>query len=194
MTDAKVLHLREQLSDIYRDYRNVCLSQKYYAYRLRRVNRVNRVYEIVLAVATSGTVAGAIADWSIWQTNYGRTVTLFAGAVIAIATVIKPVLKLPEEIQRLSTLETSFHSLLLDFRLLIFEIKNKHALTEEILKTYKTTYGKVKELIHKEDPDPPDHIVKLLCEEVKREISVKDLWNPIIDKTETERNENDGER
>lgn len=174
MTENEILDLRTQLSDIYRDYRNMCLSKKYYACRLKRIQQYNFWYEIILAVGTSGTVAG----WAIWQQPNWQTVWIVIGAVVAIFTVIKPIINFAGEIERLTTLETKFNSLQIDFQILIFDIKTRKKLDKSLLKTYKEICEKQKNIGVKEDSAPSQKVLRRLCDEVNQEIPVNSLWSP----------------
>ena len=174
MTKAEILHLQTQLSDIYRDYRNICLNKKYYAERLRKTLGYNYWYEIFLAAGTSGTVAG----WALWQKPGWETVWIVIGAVIALLTAIKPATNLSGEIERLSTLETKFKALQLDFEMLCFDIKTKRGLDKSLIKSYKDIRDKLQTLGVKEDSAVPTEVLRRIQHEVEREIPSTSLWAP----------------
>lgn len=174
MTKNEISHLQIQLSDIYKDYRNMCLNKKYYACRLRRVQRLNFWYEIILAIGTSGTVAG----WAIWQQPNWQPVWIGIGVIVAICSIIKPILNFSGEIERFTTLETKFNALQIDFETLCFDIKRKKGLDDSLIKLYKETREKLKTLGVKEDSAPSKRIIQRLCNDVHQEIPVNSLWSP----------------
>jgi hypothetical protein len=174
MTNTEILHLRTQLGDIYKDYRNICLNKKYYAYRLRQTQKLNFWYEIILAIGTSGTVAG----WAIWQQPNWQPVWIAIGAVVAICSVIKPIINFSADIERFTTLETKFNALQIDFETLCFDIKRKKNLDESLIKLYKEIREKLKDFGVKEDSAPPIKLLRRLQKEVNQEIPASSLWSP----------------
>jgi hypothetical protein len=174
MTRAEILHLRTQLSDIYKDYRNMCLSKMYYAERLRKTLRRNFWYEIFLAIGTSGTVAG----WAIWQQPGWEMAWIIIGGIIAVFTIIKPIINFSGEIERLTTLETKFNALQIDFETLCFDIKTKQCLDKSLIKVYKNIKEKLKSLGVKEDSAVSEKILRRLQAKVNQEIPAKTLWSP----------------
>lgn len=174
MEKADLFSLRAQLSDVYRDYRNTCLSKKYYEHRLKSVRNINLIYEIVLAFGTSGTVGA----WAIWKEPGGNTVWIGIGVTVALLTIIKPLVKLGDEIERLSFLATKYAAMQIDFQLLIFDIKATRQLNDELRRFYKEICTKMQELSAKEDSAPNQKLLRNLCEEVNREIPPKSLWSP----------------
>lgn len=174
MTEAEIFHLQAQLTDIYRDYRNMCLNKKYYACLLRKTQRLNFWYEIILAIGTSSVVAG----WAIWQKPGWQTVWIGLGAIVAIGTIIKPIVDFSSEIERLTTLETQFNALQLDFETLCFDIKTKNGLDESLIKFYKDIREKLKTLGAREDSAPSQDFLRKLQNEVNQEIPASSLWSP----------------
>lgn len=174
MTDRELKALRDQLSDIYRDYRNVALTKKVYEHELCRTERLNRVYEIVLAVGTSGTIAG----WALWKDPLLANVWPVIGGVIAVLSIIKPILGLGAKIERLSEISTHYASLLIDFQVLMFEIKRKQTLDDADRAAYFKLLDKIKSVGPKDDPKISKKLHYRFFEEVNREIPVDSLWSP----------------
>ncbi len=174
MTEDQISKLRGQLSDIYANYRNVALSKKYYELRLSRTERLNFWYEVTLAVGTSGTVAG----WAFWKFPVADTVWPIFGGFVAVLSIIKSIVAFAPRIERFTTLATYYGTLLIDFQILIFEIKRKGNLDAVGHKAYSGLINKLKTLPAKEVPDPSERVLRKLVERVNREIPVKSLWYP----------------
>jgi hypothetical protein len=174
MHGVELISLRAQLSDIYRDYRNVCLSRKYYEYRLKRVHSTNFWYEAVLAFGTSGTVAG----WAFWSNPTGQAIWIGIGIIVALATIVKPILKLPDDLERLTTLSTKYAALQIDFEQLIFDIKSELKVSKALRKSYREIREKMKDLDVKGDSGPNAKLLSRCQVEVNREIPPSSLWSP----------------
>jgi len=174
VTNAEILNLRAQLSDIYRDYRNTCLSKKYYELRLRQTERVNFWYEVTLAVGTSGTVAG----WAFWKFPIADVVWPVLGGIVSVLAIIKPILGLSSRIEKLTTLFANYSTLLIDFQLLIFEIKRKGKLDKADREVYFGLCEKFKTGAGKDEPAPSVKVLRELRMQVDCEIPVESLWSP----------------
>lgn len=174
MEPTELHSLRAQLGDIYRDYRNVCMSRKYYEHRLKRTHNFNFWYEVTLAFGTSGTVAG----WAFWTNPTGQTIWIGIGTVVAIGTIVKPILKLVDEIERLTTLATKYAALQIDFQLLIFDIKSEGKMSKSLRRFYRETCDKMKDLDVKGDSAPSAKLLKRCYDDVNREMPPSSLWSP----------------
>ena len=174
LDSAELKNLRARLSDIYRDYRNTVMSRKYYECRRQSVYRFNFGYEVSIAIATSGTVGG----WALWSTAAGHAFWVTAGGVVAVGTIIKPILRLADELDRLTTLSTKYAALQIDFEQLIFDIKTEGTITKPIRKAYADICQKMKDLDGKGDSPPKRKLLKTCQEDVNREIPPRSLWSP----------------
>lgn len=149
------------------------MSRDYYACRLAQVKRWNFMYEIVLAVGTSGTVAG----WYLWQTPAGKTSwALFAG-LVAILSILKPILQLPKEIERYSKLHTGYSALFYDLREHVDEIQNDGGITESREKSLKEARKRLLDLALQDDPKPSSRLLRQCQAEVNRLIPSFDEWH-----------------
>ena len=174
MTNSELKSLRGQLSDIYRDMRNVCMTRRHYDQKLRTVQHVNTWYEGLLAVGTSGTVAG----WSFWKEATGQAIWIGVGVFVSILSIIKPIIRLSEEVKRLSTLAAKYAALQVDFQLLVFDIKADCGLSESSRKIYKEICKKMTDLGEREDTPPSEKRLAKLCEQVNREFPPSSFWSP----------------
>lgn len=174
MVSAETLNLRSQLKDVYRDYRNVAMSRKYYECRRQTRHNFNVWYEIVLAFGTSGTVGG----WALWTNPTGQQIWIGIGILVSIGAIAKPILKLGDDIERLTTLSAKYAALQIDFEQLIFDIKGEQKITKLIRKAYKEICQKLKDIEVKGDSPPDEKLLRKCQEDVNREIPPNSLWWP----------------
>ncbi len=174
MTDTQIQELRNVLSDVYRDMRNVVLTKKYYESKLAMVQRVNLWYEGILAFGTSATVAA----WSIWQEAAGERLWVAIGVVVALLSIIKPVVKLSDEVKRLTSLATKYAALQIDFQKLIFKIKYDRAFNDRSCKTYLKIFSKMKDIGEREDADVPANKLRKFAKIVNQEFPATSFWAP----------------
>lgn len=174
MKKAEIVHIRNQLDDIYRDYRNVWMTKKHYEKRLKTVRTTNLIFEIVIAVGTSGTIAA----WTLWKDPGLEYIWKVIGGIVALITVIKPFLNFPAEIERYTALATTYAGLGMDFQHLIFDIKVNRNIDDTIRGTYKDICEKMKNIGVKEDAPPSAKKLRKICVEVNREIPLDSLWSP----------------
>src|SRR5262245_21201645 len=93
---------REELTLIYDQYRTSLFNVKYFGHVLSQAQKINLLSEILVAIGA--TTGGAIAGWSIWKQELAAPVwAVIAGAAAVIAT-IKPIIRLPEKVERFSKL------------------------------------------------------------------------------------------
>lgn len=168
--DRSPIHLRR----IYDDYRNVQMSRDYYACRLVLFKRCNLVYETLLALGVSGTVAG----WYLWQTPAGKTSwALFAG-LVAIMSILKPILQVPKAIERYSKLQTGYCDLFYDQRELVDDIQINGGVTEAMTDSLAKSKERYRALALKDDAKFSQRLLRKCQAEVNRRVpSFKD-WCP----------------
>ena len=173
--DTSLVHLRRN----YDDYRTVRMSRDYYACRLSQVKKWNLLYEVVLAIGASGTVAG----WYLWQTPSGKTAwALFAG-LVAILSILKPILQLPKEIERYSKLHTGYSSLYYDLREHVDEIQNDGGITTTRKTALMEASKRYKDLALQDDPNPSKRLLERCQSEVNRVTPSFDEWHSKHSKT-----------
>ncbi|MGH8491442.1 MAG: hypothetical protein ACREXS_21930 [Gammaproteobacteria bacterium] len=162
------------LKRIYDDYRNVLMSRDYYACRLVLLKRWNFVYEILLAVGASGTVAG----WYLWQTPVGKTSwALFAG-LVALMSILKPILQVPKAIERYSKLHTGYCDLVYDFRELVDDIQSYGGITQTMRDSLAKAKGRYRDLAPQDDPKPSAKLLRKCQAEVKKKVPSFEEWCP----------------
>lgn len=167
--------LRAELNVIYGKYRTSAMNQKYYANRLTHLTRLNRYYEIVLALGTSTAIAG----WALWSLNNWTRVTwsIFSG-IITLLAVMKPFLKMPEDIEKYSTLHTGYRALYLNLESIVSKIRRKSTLTSEVRELFDAAQDQYKSLALNDAVNINQKILKQCQEQVIQEITVESLWYP----------------
>jgi hypothetical protein len=167
--------LRAELNVIYGTYRTSAMNQKYYANRLTHLTRLNRYYEIVLALGTSTAIAG----WALWTLNDWTKVTwsVFSG-VITLLAISKPFLKMPEDIEKYSTLHTGYRALYLNLESIVSKIRRKSMLTSEVRELFDAAQDQYKSLALNDAVNINRKILNEMQEQVNQEITVESLWYP----------------
>jgi len=79
--------------DIYDEFRTARLNKKYYIIRANQLNKINFWMEFIIAFSASSTVVGL---W-FWQSALGGYAWKSLGLIVAILSIIKPMLKLSEK-------------------------------------------------------------------------------------------------
>jgi hypothetical protein len=166
---------RTRLKHIYTDYRNVRLSRDYYACRLTSFRRWNRFYEIVLALGATGSVA---AGWYIWRTSYGQPVWAVFSGLAAVLAIIKPILKIPEEVERYSKLFTGYAGLTLDYQEIVDGIKERGGIPPEMNENIVKASRRIKELALQDDPQPSKELLRKCQQSIKEVVPVFNDWLP----------------
>lgn len=167
--------LRAELGVIYDTYRTAAMNEKYYANRLTHITNRNRIYEIVLAIGTST----AIAAWAIWEQNDWAKIfwAAFSGLITLLA-IVKPFLKMPEEIEKYSTLHTGYRALYLNLHSIASKIRRKSKVTSEIQELFDAAQDQYKSLALNDVVNIDNRILEQCQQQVNREIPVESLWYP----------------
>jgi hypothetical protein len=136
---------------------------------------LNRYYEIVLALGTSTAIAG----WALWTLNDWTKVTwsVFSG-VITLLAISKPFLKMPEDIEKYSTLHTGYRALYLNLESIVSKIRRKSMLTSEVRELFDAAQDQYKSLALNDAVNINRKILNEMQEQVNQEITVESLWYP----------------
>lgn len=173
---------RGRLKRIYDDYRTVHMSREYYACRLALLKRWNLAYDIILAVGASGVGAsGTVVSWQLLQTPVGKTSwALFAG-LVAIMSILKPILQIPEKIERYSKLHTGYCDLFYDFRELVENVNSTGGITQEMTDSLDRTRKRYRDLALQDEVKPNIKLLRKCQSEVNRKTPLFDEWCPKTD-------------
>lgn len=171
---------------IYDDYRTALLNQLYYACRLARYKRYNLVYEIVIALGTSGTIAA----WYAWQTGVAKQAWALYAGVVAILTVIKPIVNLPKEIERFSKQNAGYRDVFYDLNQLIDDIEYNLCINGKMLDLYGATKKRSRELAPDDDPQPKEKLLRKFQFDVNRSKPAYADWYKAIEQRRTKEKNN----
>jgi len=160
-----------QINGIYNDYRKAYMNRLYYDCRVEFLKKVNLYYEIVLAVGTSGTVAA----WYVWETGFGKTVWPIFGGTVALLSILKPILKIPERIERLSKLQTGYSELYYELEQSKRTMEEQKGLPPDVLKSSAAAQARYRKLAM-EDEVPHEKLLQRCFDEVKRKTAAFPDW------------------
>ena len=167
--------LRAELNVIYDTYRNASMHEKYYGNRLTHLTNWNRSYEIVLAIGTST----AIAAWAIWeQNNWAKVFWAIFSGLITLLAITKPFLKMPEGIEKYSTLHTGYRALFLNLDSIVSKIRRKSAITSEVQELFDAAQDQYRSLALNDTVNFNQKILRRCQQQVLQEIPVNRLWYP----------------
>jgi len=161
---------------VYDKLRTARLNVKYYSRRLQATERLNFGIDFVLlATAPSSAIAGL---W-FWNTEYGRLVWQWLGAVAALAAISKPLLSLTKRIK-------DYEGILSGYRTLEYDLMEIKSLVEQKKKYDQPLQAELKKAIHREktliakNPETRESArVKRACEnEVRQELPHESFFIP----------------
>jgi hypothetical protein len=164
---------RTRLQRIYTNYRDAAMSKEYYACRLAQVKRWNIWYEIVLALGASGT---AVAGWYIWSQTTGKIVWAIFSGCAAVLAIIKPILKVADEVERYSKLHIGYSELAFDYKLVCDEIRASGGISESLREAVANADKRIKELTLVDDVKPSLKLLRECQNSVKRVVPGFDEW------------------
>lgn len=92
------------------EFLTVKFNQEYYAQRLSKTKRKNRLFDLYLALFAggSGVTAFGIWDLQIGTLEAGKLIFGILASIGVIIGILKPYLKLDDEIERLSSVEGAY--------------------------------------------------------------------------------------
>jgi hypothetical protein len=162
--------------DVYDEFRTTRLNIKYYTVLLNTLQQRQNVIDIAIAISAPGS---AIAGFVFWNSDLGHWVWQVFAVVAALLAIIKPIIKINDQIDILKEIVSGYAALECDIEILIAEIKqfkkyDKNAVTKlvEIL-------GKKSKLVQKTHVLPnDDQLLTRMEEEVKRELPKDSFYIP----------------
>jgi hypothetical protein len=169
---------RAELDWLYDQYRITIMNRLYYADRLEWSKWWNLTFEIIIAIGTSGVIAG----WAIWSsTTFGKYFWPGFAGFVAVLTILKPILQLPLRIERYSKLWSGYNELAFDIGIKIEEVNIKR---EQMLslETFRIQCDRrLRDLRSMDDHKP--NIKKLSkCEDnAIKQVPIENLWYPSED-------------
>lgn len=160
---------------VYNELRTARLNVKYLQHQIRTLKRTNLGYEIFLALATSSAVAGL----SLWQVNYGKPMWTGIGVIAAVLSVLKPILNLPESLQRKQELLASYMILDHDLETIRNEILFRHKYDQALKKQFTRALERKAELVQKDTASLVNERLRQRCyKEVLKELPTSLFYIP----------------
>lgn len=126
-------------------------------------------------MTTSSTVAG----FSLWKTAYGGGIWTAVGAVAAILSVIKPILKFPEHLRRNQELLASYYILDHDLNTICIEIKHRKTYDDSLHKQFLRALDRKAELVKQDTASSVDERLRIRCRvAVEQELPADSFYIP----------------
>jgi hypothetical protein len=161
--------------DVYNQLRTARLNVKYHEAKLRRWRRLNFWMELLIAISASSTAASA---W-FFQGTLGTCLWKFLTGATAMLAIAKPMLKLPDKIQRAEELLGGYRMLDFDLERLTISIREKKCYNEEHKKLFSTALDRKRELLEEQKESEPDEKLLNRCyEKVLRELPAEEFYMP----------------
>ena len=160
-----------RLNDLYRTF---LLNQKYYAHKLNSYKFWNRVMDIVVALATSSAFAGL----AIWKSALGANFFSVLLAVSVIVSVLRPVLKLSEGIDRYSKLHYGYSQLLFQIESVLTDIRRQGGPKDGHVRTIADIDDRYRNLALEDDAGPNLELLKRFQAEVNEAHPPERVWLP----------------
>ncbi len=164
-----------RVSVVYNELRTARLNVKYLQAKLRMLKKLNFGYEIVIAVATSSTVAG----FSLWQQAAGKTIWASIGVAATLLSIVKPILKLPASLQRKQELLASYMILDHDLNTIGIEIQQRRKYDAPLRRQFARALQRKAELVKQDVESFINERLRRRCyEEVIRELPAESFYIP----------------
>jgi hypothetical protein len=164
----------ERVWQFYDALRSALLNKKYYGCRLADQRRMNFWLEWILAFATST----AVAAWAIWKQDFGVNLWAVVGAIAVVLSITKPLLKLPEDLERLGRLHTGFTAAHADLTSLVEDIRAARSVTTETVAEYQRIRTRLNDLATYDDPRPHARLKTRCTQLVLEELPHEQFWVP----------------
>jgi hypothetical protein len=164
---------RDRLKRIYTNYRLAAMSREYYACRLSRFKQWNLGFEIVLAIGASSS---AVAVWYIWKAQVGQLIWALISGLAAVLAILKPILRLPDAIERYSKLHVGYTELAYDYQMVVDEIKAHGGISHEMQEALTSAETRMKKLTMADDPKPSERLLRKCQNSVKRVVPKFPEW------------------
>jgi hypothetical protein len=155
-------------------YRDCLLSQKYYAERLSTRKFWAFAMDLTMAIATSTALAGM----AVMKTTIGANLFSLILSLSVIVSVIRPLLKLSESIDRYSKLHYAYAELALQIDSLVADMRRKNNFREEHSKMAADIWERYRNLTLQDDAAPNRKTLKKFQAEVNEAHPSTTLWLP----------------
>ncbi len=106
-------HSRRAFCNFYDELRDAELNKEYYAKRIRETRRRLRFIDIYLAIFATGSGVAGFALWSyqVGGIQIGQIAFGLLAGIAAVVLISKPYLKLEDDVERLSGIQSTYASM-----------------------------------------------------------------------------------
>lgn len=121
----------------------------------------------------------SLVERALWEQNNWTKIfwAVFFGMITLLA-IVKPFLKMPEEIEKYSTLHTGYRALYLNLHSIAAKIRRKSKVTSEIQELFDAAQDQYKSLVLNDVVNIDNRILEQCQLQVNRETPVESLWYP----------------
>jgi len=116
--------------ELYDCYRTSLMNAKYYARRLHRVKLLSTLSDCLIAVVATAGFASLVA----WKSDLGKTIFTSLVGITAALSATRPILRLPDKIDRISKLHYGYLELYYRIEALVSAVKVEGHLSQEHIK------------------------------------------------------------
>ena len=163
---------QQKMGYLYDTLREALRFKKYYAQELKRYQDWNLAGDIVIGVASSSALTNALVSKEV---NWLLTV---ASGASAIASILKPILKLKRRIARFSNLQRKYLDLYQKLDRLSIDIKHTGTFLSEHEKRFTRLRDAFDRLGLQNEPVENDKKMRKIMDEIDEAIPHEKLWLP----------------
>lgn len=161
--------------DVYDVYRTARLNVLYYGYRLKGLRRKNFITELVLAISVSSGVAGL---W-FWGTVAGGIIWKIIVTSAAFIAIIKPLIKLSDQIQEQSAIHAAWRELDDELQKLSIRIRHRGEYDSELQNRFLSLMEVKSDIVKGETAEAIDEKLRQKCyEQVNLELPYDKFFVP----------------
>lgn len=174
MNDIKT-NTEHPIWDVYDEFRTARLNMRYYERQLNALRRKNIIIEFVLALSVSSGVAGL---W-LWQNAVGGFIWKALVTVAAFLAILKPLIKLSDQIQQKSEILTSWRLFDDGLQNLTLVVKERRNYDEEMLNRFHTLMETKSTIVQREPLECIDEKLRTKCfQQVNQELPFDNFFVP----------------
>ncbi len=160
---------------VYDEFRTARLSVRYYEIQLRSLRRNNFLMELVLALTLSSGVAGL---W-FWETIVGGTIWKLLVSVAAFLAVVKPLVRLSDQVKKKSDILTSWRLLDHGLHQLTISSQETGKYDDEMRHRFRSLMETKSAIVESEPTETIDEKLREKCfQQVNQELPADNLFIP----------------
>ena len=166
--------LQSRVVQLYDYYRTSLLNAKYYARKLELWKYVSIWSDGLIAVSASASFAG----FAIWKSDLGKNVFTVFLAVTAVLSALRPIMRIPDKIDRISKLHYGYLELYYRIEALLSEMRSSERVTPEQLAKANDLSDRFRAMELEGDAYQNPKILLKYQDEIERIIPADRLWLP----------------